>query len=91
MINKFVAGAIVSAISLTILPASAADWGTKIEACAAAVQDGGLAATADYDLKFVSGSARRLTIEMIPADGGDSVIAVCKIARGKVKDAQLQA
>ena len=91
MINKFLAGAIVSAISLTILPASAADWGTKIEACATAVQDQGLAATADYDLKFISGSARRLTIEMTPADGGESVVAVCKISRGKVKDVQLQA
>jgi len=91
MINKFLAGAIVSAISLTILPASAADWSTKIEACATAAQDQGLAEAADYDLKFISGSARRLTIEMAPVDGGESFIAVCKISRGKVKDVQLQA
>ncbi|MHA7872970.1 MAG: hypothetical protein ACX939_11525 [Hyphococcus sp.] len=91
MINKFIAGAVVSAFALSALPANAAGWGDKIQACAEAAQTEGLAAVADYDLKFVSGSSRRVTIEMAPADGGEPVVAQCKIARGKIKEVQLQA
>jgi hypothetical protein len=91
MIKKFVAGAVVSAFVLTALPANAADWSKKMQACAAAVQDEGLAATGEYDVKFISASARRLTIELTPAAGGDPVVAECKISRGKVKAVELKA
>lgn len=91
MTKSFVFGAVASALALTAVSANAADWGEKMELCAAAAQDEGLAAVADYDVKFVSASSRRLTIELVPAAGGDAVIAECKIARGKIKEVQVQA
>ena len=91
MTKTLIAGVIATALAVSALPANAADWSKKIELCAAAAQTEGLAGEADYDLKFLSGSARRLTIEMVPATGGAPVVAECKIARGKIEDVQLQA
>ena len=91
MTKSFVFGAVASALALTAVSANAADWGEKMELCAAAAQDQGLAAVADYDVNFVSASSRRLTIELVPAAGGDPVVAECKLSRGKIKDVQVQA
>ncbi len=92
MTKTLIAGAIASTFALLALPANAADWGEKMQQCAdAAAQTQGLASAADYDVKFLNGSARRLTIELVPSAGGEPVVAECKISRGKIKDVQLQA
>ena len=92
MNKSLITGAIASTFALLALPANAADWGEKMQLCAdAAAQTQGISSDAEYDVKFLDGSSRRLTIEMVPADGGESVVAECKISRGKIKDVELQA
>ena len=92
MTKYLLIGAAASAVALLALPANAANWGEKMELCAdAAAQTQGISSDAEYDVKFLDGSARRLTIEMVPAEGGDPVVAECKISRGKIKDVELQA
>lgn len=91
MTKTLIAGVIASTLAIAAMPANAADWGKKMQLCADAAQSEGLTGDADYDLKFLSGSSRRLTIEMVPAAGGEPVVAECKIARGKIKEVQLQA
>ena len=91
MIKPLFVGALVSIIALTAVPANAAGWAKKMDACAKAVQAEGLAQAGEYDVKFVSGSARRLTIELTSEAGGDPVVATCKISRGKVKAVELTA
>lgn len=91
MTKSLLTGAIASTFALLALPANAANWGEKMELCADAAQTQGIAGDADYDVKFLDGSARRLTIEMKPAAGGDSIVAECTISRGKIKDVELQA
>ncbi len=92
MTKSLLTGAIASTFALLAMPANAADWGEKMQLCAdAAAQTQGIASDAEYDVKFVDGSARRLTIEIVPAAGGDPVVAECKISRGKIKDVELQA
>lgn len=91
MTKTLIAGVIASALAVAAMPANAADWSEKIQLCAAAAQSEGLASEADYNVRFLSGGSRRLTIEMVPSAGGEPVVAECKIARGKIKEVQLQA
>lgn len=91
MTKMILTGAVASAFALVALPAGAADWGKKMDMCAAAVEAEGLADVSEYDVKFVSGSSRRLNIELVPEAGGDSLVAECKISRGKISDVTVQA
>lgn len=72
-------------------PAFAADWSEKINLCAAAVQDEGLAEIENYRVKFAGGASRKLTIELIPNDGGETLEAECRIRRGEVSSVELKA
>ena len=91
MTKLILAGAAASAAALFVLPANAADWGKKMDMCAAAIEAEGFVDASEYDVKFVSGSSRRLKIELVPDNGGESLIAECKISRGKVSDVAVQA
>ena len=72
-------------------PAFAADWSEKISLCAEAVQEQGLAEVENYRVKFAKGASRKLTIELIPNDGGETLEAECRIRRGAVSSVELNA
>lgn len=82
------AGSIAAVASTAVF---AADWSEKISLCAAAVQAEGLAEVEDYRVKFAGGASRKLTIELIPNDGGETLEAVCRIRRGEVSSVELKA
>ncbi len=72
-------------------PALANDWSEKIQLCAAAVQDEGLAEIENYRVKFAGGASRRVTIELIPNDEGEKLEAECRLRRGEVSSVELKA
>ena len=87
ILSIFVGGLAVLAAG----PAMAADWSEKIQQCAAAVQDEGLAEVENYRVKFAGGASRRVTIELIPLQGGDTLEAECRMRRGEVSSVELKA
>ena len=91
MTKTILAGAVAGAVALATFPAAAAGWSEKIDQCAAAVEAEGLATVSDYDVEFVSGASRTLRIELTPNAGGDSLVAECKISRGKVSEVSVEA
>lgn len=85
------AGALVAFMSP---PASAATLAEEIALCAAAADAEGLAPAGDYRPKFVDsrgGAAKRVTIELIPYDGGEVLTAECRMRRGEVLEVALKA
>ncbi|GEM_PF-1446633 len=91
----FSAFAGAAALLLAAAPASAADLEEQLNLCAAAAKAEGLAsADVEYRVKFINikgGSAKTLTVEMIPNEGGDVVSATCKLRRGEVTEVALTA
>lgn len=88
---RTILAAAAGAAALTAIPANAADWNEKMALCAAAVESGGYADVADYDVKFLSATSRRLKIKLIPASAGEPVVAECTISRGQVSAVEVQA
>lgn len=73
--------------------ASAKNISEEIAMCADAVNDAGLAKVAEYDVKFASvagASVKRLAIELVPTANGETIVAECRIKRGKVIDVALK-
>lgn len=90
--SKFATSALVAGglFALSFTPA-AADWGEKISLCAEAVEAEGLAEVDNYRVRFSSGASRKLTIELIPLDGGEKLTAECRMSRGKVTEVSMKA
>lgn len=80
--------------TLAALPATAATWADHVQLCAEAVSNEGIAPTNEYRAEFIHGSgasAKRVEIELIPHNGGDVLIAECKIKRGEVTEVSVEA
>ena len=75
--------------------ANAASTQEQIAMCADALDERGVAARGDYKPRFKSisgGGAKKLVLEMEPTvEGDESVVAVCKIKRGKVTEVMVKA
>ena len=91
---------LISAVALTfplfaVGAANAASTQDQIVMCADALDERGVAARGDYTPRFKSisgGGAKKLVLEMEPnAEDGESVVAVCKIKRGKVTEVMVKA
>lgn len=91
MLKTVMTSVVAGAALIVAAPAYAVDWNQKMDLCAAAVDAEGLAKVTDHNIKFVSGSSRKLTIKLLPKAGGDSLIAECKIRRGEVTEVGLKA
>ena len=87
VVSMIIGGVAVAAAA----PAFAADWSEKIDLCAAAVQAEGLAEVENYSIKFAGGASRKVTIELVPNNGGDKLEAECRIRRGEVSSVELKA
>ncbi|GJL93320.1 hypothetical protein [Hyphococcus sp.] len=93
MRNNILAAIIAAAAGFAVLPATAADWTSNINACTAAAEEQGVVSAGAYSSKVVSvggASVKTILIELSP-DGGDAVKATCKIRRGKVSEFTVQA
>ncbi|GJL93604.1 MAG: hypothetical protein DHS20C05_00090 [Hyphococcus sp.] len=89
---RFLTGFIATAAVFATFPAHATDWSEQMNVCAAAVQSEGLAAEGEYLVTFVDARGsrvKRLTIELTPDDGGDTMTATCNIKRGEVTEVVL--
>ena len=87
-ISALVAGGL---FALSHTPAEASDWAEKISLCAEAVDAEGLAEVDNYRVRFSSGASRKLTIELIPLEGGEKLTAECRMSRGKVTKVSMKA
>lgn len=92
MLKKQVVSIIIGGLAaFAVTPGFAADWGKKIDLCAAAVEKEGLADVENYSVKFANGASRKLTIKLIPNEGGETLEAVCRMRRGEVSSVELKA
>ena len=91
MPNSRVVSLIVGGLAAFAITPAFADWGEKISLCAAAVQEEGLADVENYRVKFAGGASRKVSIELIPNDGGETLEAECRIRRGEVSSVELKA
>lgn len=89
--NRVVSMIIGGVAAVAAAPVLAADWSEKIDLCAAAVQAEGLAEVENYRVKFAGGASRKVMIELIPDNGGDTLEAECRIRRGEVSSVELKA
>ncbi|MEM8936025.1 MAG: hypothetical protein AAGC77_06425 [Pseudomonadota bacterium] len=74
-------------------PANATDWNVQMDLCAAALKAESLAAVDNHRLTLIrarSGAAKRVTIKIVPNDGGDAVVAECTIRKGAVTKAEIK-
>lgn len=94
--NKLVISAAFAA-ALIAAPGAALATSTadQISLCAAALDEQGLAAAADYRPKFVKskgGSVKKITVRFIPTtNGAEAIEAECEIRRGEVVDVSVKA
>ena len=70
--------------------ANATSYQDQIDLCAAAINDQGLASVDEYRVKFLSASSSRLNVKLVPLDDGETLVAECKIRRGKVSSVTLK-
>ena len=92
MLKNYLSAAIVVVI-MAVAPAFAATPAEHANMCASALESEDLVPQGDYRLRFVKSrgaSVKTITIKLIP-DSGDAVTGVCKIRRGDVIKASLQA
>lgn len=86
--------AFIATTAVLATSANAMTTSEQISACAAALDERGVAAAAEYKPRFKSisgGGAKKLVLEMVPlADGEKSILATCKIKRGKVTDVTIK-
>ncbi|NOX82736.1 MAG: hypothetical protein GXP06_07090 [Alphaproteobacteria bacterium] len=94
MVKKLFSGLFVSIFTLTAaVPAHAASISEQVNLCAEAINAQELAVVSDYRVKFIrttGGSAKRLSLELIPHADGEVLRAECKVRRGKVVEVALQ-
>ena len=86
-----IAGLALASLSV---PAQAASTQEYLSLCAAAFDASGAAPAADYRAKFVKskgGGVKTVTIELIPNGGGETLSGVCRIKRGEVIEAEVEA
>lgn len=87
--------AILGVSAMVGLPAHAGSpWDERVELCAEAIGEQGLADVDDYRVKFAGGgggATKRVTVTLTPVEGGDKMSAQCKIRRGDVVDVKLKA
>lgn len=91
MTKTIIATGLSAAAMLIAAPAAASTWSDKIEQCVAAIDEAGLADTSGYRVKFDRGSARVVSLKLIPHDGGETMIAQCKMSRGKITAVSMEA
>lgn len=93
-------GKILNTLSFTVFSmiisthAGAQSINDQVSLCAEAIKQENLASTSDYKVQFVrveGAAAKRLTVELVPVDEGETVLAECKIRRGKVTEVALKA
>ncbi len=92
MVKKLFSGLFVSVFALAAVPAHAASISEQVNMCAAEIDAQELAVVSEYSVKFIrttSGSAKRLSLELIPHDDGEVLRAECKVRRGKVLEVAL--
>ena len=87
-----VAGAAVVSLSAS---AQATSFDEQVALCAAALDDQGIAAAADYRPKFQKskgGAVKRVTVKFVPTiDDAETIEAECRIRGGEVVDVSVKA
>ena len=93
MVRTILAAA--AALSFAAFPAHAgSEWSERVDLCAEALGAEGLVNVDDYRVRFSSGgggATKKVTVKLLPKNGGDKLSAECKIRRGEVVSAELQA
>jgi len=88
--KMLISAAIVALPMFAAGAAHAASTQDQIAMCADALDERGVAARSEYQPRFKSikgGGAKKLVLEMQPiAEGGERIVATCKIKRGKVTE-----
>ncbi len=79
--------------ALATTGAQASEWNERVDICAAAIEEQGLADMDNYRVDFVSGSGgsvKRVVVRLIPTADGERMTAQCRIKRGKLVDVELK-
>ena len=75
-------------------PSFAADWNEQFDLCVAAMEIEGFVDTENYDAKFVSGSGgatKRILIKFTANNGGENVVAECRVRGTTIRSVTLKA
>lgn len=90
---NILAGIAATALVAFAAPAYAGDWSENVGICAAAAEAEGIVASGEYRAKFLrgSGASTKTVAVELTTNGGDEIVAECKIRRGEVTNFAVKA